>query len=128
MQRMQQILKMKQEAEAKKNKKVPSLADKIEMLMNVLLQPDALAYMNQIKQRNITVYNQIKTEFFPDEVISQIDLLMQYYSQGLIQRGIISLTEIQILERQYLGVSSSITVKRQGDRAKDLTSFLKEKK
>jgi hypothetical protein len=126
MERMQQLLKAKQEAELKAQRKEPTLADKMDQLINVLLQPQALQYFNQIKSKNIQAYNKIRTMLFPPDIISEIDSLLVYLRQGMIRRGIIDLTEIQIMERQALGIESSITVKKQGEKATSLSNFLKE--
>jgi DNA-binding TFAR19-related protein (PDSD5 family) len=127
-QKMQQIMKNQQLAEQKSKQKTFTTADKIDILLKVLLQPGAMQYLNEIKQRDITLYNQIRTELFPLEVIREIDLLMQYYRQGMIRQGIIDDTEIQIIERRILGIGSQITVKKQGEKATTLGSFLKEDK
>lgn len=126
MERMQQILKAKQEAQLKAERKEPTLADKIDQLINVLFQPPALQYFNQIKSRNVQAYNKIRTMLFPADIVSEIDSLLMYLRQGMIRRGIIDLTEIQLMERQALGIESSITIKKQGEKATSLSSFLKE--
>ena len=126
MERMQQILRAKQEAQIKAERKEPTLADKIDQLINVLFQPQALQYFNQIRTNNIQAYNKIRTMLFPPDIISEIDSLLNYLRQGMIRRGIVSLTEIQLLERQALGIEPSIKVKKQGEKAIDLSNFLKE--
>ena len=62
------------------------LPDKIDMLLKVLMQPAAQQYLNGIKQRNISLYNQIRSELFPPEVMAELDLLIQYYRQGMIRQ------------------------------------------
>lgn len=126
MQRIQEIMRQKQEAEVRAKQRVPTIQDKVEMLLRVLMQPAAFQYLNEIRTRNINLYNQIKSSLFPPEIIAEIDVLMEYYHQGLIRIGIISLDEVQLLERQILGISSSITVKKQGEKATSLSSFLKD--
>jgi hypothetical protein len=126
MEKMQQMMKAKQEAEAKAKQKPLTLADKIEMLIKVILEPAALQYLNQIKARSVTTYNYIRSSLFPDDIIAEIDILIQYLRQGMIRQGVISLTEIQYLERQALGIDSTITVKKQGEKAVSLSHFLKE--
>ena len=59
-----------------------------------------------LEQRNISLYNQIRSELFPPEVMAELDLLIQYYRQGMIRQGVISETDIQFLERKLLGVGS----------------------
>jgi len=127
LQKLSQIMKAKQAAEMKANQKMPSTADKVDTLLRVLLQPDALSYFNEIKKRSVTVYNAVRSQLFPPDVLAELDTLMEYYRQGAIRQGIISLTEVQLIERQVTGVSSSITVKKQGEKAVNLGSFLKDK-
>jgi len=126
MQRMQSMLKQKQQAEQQSQHKIPTLADKIDAVMQVLLDPNALQYLLTIKQRNIQAYNGIRQKLFPPEIIAEIDLLMQYLQQGMIRKGVVTITEIQQLERQVLGIGSTITIKKQGEDAKPLGSYLKD--
>ncbi len=128
MEKMQQILKAKQMSEQQSKQKNVTAADKINMLLKVLMQPAAQQYLNGIKQRNISLYNQIRSELFPPEVMAELDLLIQYYRQGMIRQGVISETDIQLLERKLLGVGSQIRVKKQGEKEVSLGSFLKEEK
>jgi len=128
LQKMQELMRQKQEAEARAKQKIPTIQDKIDMLLRVLMQPAALQYLNEIRTRNLSLYNQIRASFFPAEIMAEIDILIQYLRQGLIRTGIISLDEVQLLERQILGISSSITVKKQGEKATSLSSFLKDDK
>ena len=127
-QRLQELMRQKQEAEARAKHRAPTLADKVDMLLRVLMQPAANEYLNEIRKRNLQLYNQIRSGFFPPEIMAEIDTLMEYYRQGMIRTGIISLDEVQILERQILGISSTITVKKQGEKATSLSSFLKDDK
>ena len=126
MQRLQKILEQKKQAEDQANRKIPSVEDKIDMLMNILLAPDAKQYLDGIKSRDISVYQKIKQKIFPPQLLHEIDVLMQYYARGMIRRGIISLTEVRVFERQVLGISSSIKIKKQGEDAKSLGDFLKD--
>lgn len=127
LQKLSQIMKAKQAAEMRANQKIPTTAEKVDLLLKVLMQPDAMAYFNEIKKRSVSVYNAVRAQLFPPDVMAELDTLMNYYRQGMIQQGIISMTEIQLIERQVMGVSSSITVKKQGEKAVGLGSFLKDK-
>jgi len=127
LQKLSQIMKAKQAADMRANQKVPTTAEKVDMLLKVLMQSDAMNYFNEIKKRSVSVYNAVRAQLFPPDVMSELDTLMNYYRQGMIQQGIISLTEVQLIERQVMGVSSSITVKKQGEKAVGLGSFLKDK-
>jgi DNA-binding TFAR19-related protein (PDSD5 family) len=126
MQRMQAMMKANQDAERKANVKTVTLADKIDNLLAILLAPNANQYLQSIKGRSIQVYNSIRTQLFPPSIISQIDSLMSYLQQGMIRSGIISVTEIQQMERQIMGIGSRITIKKQGSESKSLTSYLKD--
>ncbi|UYP48107.1 hypothetical protein NEF87_004392 [Candidatus Lokiarchaeum ossiferum] len=126
MQRMQAILKQKQQAEQQSEHKIPTLADKIDQVMQVLLAPNALQYLLNIKAHSVQTYNLIRQNLFPPQIVSEIDLLISYLRQGMIRRGVISVTEIQQIERQVLGIGSSITIKKQGQDAKSLGGYLKD--
>lgn len=126
MQRMQAILKQKQQATAQAERKIPTLADKIDQVMQVLLAPNALQYLLNIKARSVQTYNTIRQNLFPSQIVSEIDLLMTYLRQGMIRRGVITITEVQQIERQVLGIGSSITIKKQGQDAKSLGGYLKD--
>lgn len=126
MQRMQALLKAKAEATQRANYKPPTLAEKIDRLMQVIIAPDALNYLNSIKGRNIEAYNKIRQELFPPQITMEIDTLLQYLQQGMIRRNVIDLVDIQYLERQVLGIGPSITIKKQGEDAKTLGSYLKD--
>ncbi len=126
MEKMQQLMQAKKSAEARANRKVYSLADKIDLLLGVLLTPEAARYLKAVKQNKISVYNGIRQLLFPPQITSEIDMLISYYQQGMIRRGSVSLTEIQIMERKMLGVGTNITIKKQGHDATTLGSYLKD--
>ena len=123
MARMQNILKQKQQAQVESH--APSLAEKIDQVMQVLLAPAARNYMEQIHHNNITAYNQIRQILFPPQITVEIDQLIYYLRNGMIRQGVITLVEIQRLERKVMGVESRITVKRQGQEATSLSSYMK---
>lgn len=126
MQKMQEILKKKKLAE-QRSKRVELPTDKkMDQILAILLAPNANYYLNAIKERNYDLYIKIRQKIFPPQIMSELDLLMQYLQQGMIRRGVISVIEIQQIERQILGIGSTITIKKQGQDAKSLTNFLKE--
>jgi hypothetical protein len=125
MQRIQALLKAKAEATQRANYKPPTLAEKIDRLMQVIIAPDALNYLNGIKARNMEVYNKIRQELFPPQITMEIDTLLQYLQRGMIRRNVIELLDIQYLERQMMGIGPTITIKKQGEDAKTLGSYLK---
>ena len=126
MQKMQAILQQKQEVLQQEQRKEPTLADKIDQLINVLLAPDALQYLAYIKSQDIAVYNKVRQYIFPPEILQEIDQLMVYLYQGAIRRHVVSKTEIQYFERKARGIESQIRIKKHGEEATTLSNFLKE--
>jgi len=120
------MIDQKKVEEVLASRKPPSMTDKIESLLKELAHPSAYQYLQQIRKNNPNAYNYIRDQLFPSQILSEIDLLMTYLSRGLIRKGVISLTEIQYLERKALGIESTITVKRQGQDATSLSNYLKE--
>jgi DNA-binding TFAR19-related protein (PDSD5 family) len=125
MARMQNLLKQKQQAQLASEHHPPSLADKIDQVLQVLLAPAARNYLAQIHENNVSAYNQIRQILFPPQIIAEIDQLIYYLRNGMIRQGVITLVEIQRLERKVLGIESRITVKRQGHEATSLSSYMK---
>jgi DNA-binding TFAR19-related protein (PDSD5 family) len=125
---MQELLRAKQNAEMEAKRPKFTTADKVDSILKVLLQPQALEYLNQIRKRDIETYNKIRMYLFPPEVMAELETLWVYAQRGMIRQGIISLDEVQYFERQALGISSSITIKKQGEQATSLSSFLKDEK
>ncbi|WP_457559693.1 hypothetical protein [Candidatus Harpocratesius sp.] len=126
MQKMQAILKQKKLAEQRAKQKIPTLAEKIDQLINVLLAPDALQYLQYIKKQDIEIYNKIRQSLFPPKILQEIDLLMTYLYQGMIRRHVVSKTEIMFLERKARGIESQIRIKKQGEEATTLSNYLKD--
>jgi hypothetical protein len=122
MMKAQEMRKIQEE----RAKNQPTLADKLDMLLNVLAEPQASQYLAMIKQRNIEVYNKIRMNLLPPQIMQEIDELMMYLARGQIRRNIIGLTEVQQLERKILGIESQIIVKRRDQDAQSLTTYLKE--
>ncbi|QEE16129.2 hypothetical protein DSAG12_01958 [Promethearchaeum syntrophicum] len=126
MQKMQEILNKKKQAEQRSQRVELPIDNKMDQILAVLLAPNANQYLNIIKQRNYELFAKIRQKIFPPKIMPELDLLLQYLRQGMIRRGVISLIEIQQIERQILGIGSSITIKKQGQDAKTLSNFLKE--
>jgi len=123
--KMAQFLNMKKQQEAQKDIG-RDFAFKIELVLKAVFQPDAWAYLQQIRKTNPAVAQQIVDEFVTPEVQMKLDMIMALISQGRIQQQIVPIDEIQYLERQIMGVKSRIQVKRRGEKeAVDLSSFLK---
>ncbi len=125
MRKLQRLIQMKKEAEKKKEQML-SLNQKIELVLKVLMQPDAYAYYKSIKERDEKLYQNITSALLPPQIINQLDLLISYLYRGMLRRSIISLIDIQYLERQILGIGPQITIKKRNQEAKSLSSFLRE--
>ena len=126
MQKMQEILNKNKQAEQRSQRVELPIDKKMDQILAVLLAPNASQYLSIIKERNYELYAKIRQKIFPPKIMPELDLLLQYLRQGMIRRGVISLIEIQQIERQILGIGSSITIKKQGQDAKTLSNFLKE--
>ena len=126
MQKMQDILRQKKLAEQRSQRKELPVDKKMDQILAVLLAPNASQYLNAIKEKNYDLFVKIRQKIFPPKLMPELDLLIHYLRQGMIRRGVISLSEIQQIERQILGIGPRITIKKQGEDAKSLTSFLKE--
>ena len=126
MQKMQDILRQKKLAEQRSQRKELPVDKKMDQILAVLLAPNASQYLNAIKEKNYDLFVKIRQKIFPPKLMPELDLLIHYLRQGMIRRGVISLIEIQQIERQILGIGPRITIKKQGEDAKSLKSFLKE--
>ncbi len=127
MRKLQRIMEQKKKQEEKKNKKTLSVAEKIDRLLKVILSPQAQQYLEEIKQKNMELYNKIRSQLFPPQISSKIDILLMYLQRGMIRSGIINKRDLQHLERKILGVKSKITIKKRGEESLSLDSFLKDK-
>lgn len=126
MEKMQEILKQNKLAEQQSQRAEMPTDNKMDQILAILLAPNANRYLSAIKERNYDLYIKIRQKIFPPQIMSELDLLMQYLRQGMIRRGVISVIEIQQIERRILGIGSSITIKKQGQDAKTLSNFLKD--
>lgn len=123
--RMQQVLAMQKQQQAQKAQ-ILTINQKIDTVLRVILQSDAYTYLKEIEKRDPSLYDNIKSALMPPELLNEIDLLLQYHSQGMLKYGVIPLIEIQYLERQILGIGPQITIKKRHQDSKSLNSFLKE--
>ena len=126
MEKMQEILKQNKLAEQQSQRAEMPTDNKMDQILAILLAPNANRYLSAIKERNYDLYIKIRQKIFPPQIMSELDLLMQYLRQGMIRRGVISVIEIQQIERRILGIGSSLTIKKQGQDAKTLSNFLKD--
>jgi hypothetical protein len=103
-----------------------AMDQKIEFCISFLLKPDAYAYLNNMKTSNPMVYKRIKDLLFPAEVILRLDLLVANIRTGRVPRGDIWLVDIQQIERDLLGIKSSISYKKRGEKERvDISSLFK---
>jgi hypothetical protein len=122
--RMQKVIDLKKRNELKKQI-VTNNSEKINAVLKVLLASDAYYYLSEIKKRDENLFIRMRNSILPPSVMQQIDLLFSYLNQGMLRPGIISITDIQYIERQILGISSKITIKKRNQESKDLNSFLR---
>ncbi|HME52828.1 MAG TPA: hypothetical protein VKM55_11465 [Candidatus Lokiarchaeia archaeon] len=103
-----------------------AMEQKIEYCLSFLLRPDAYAYLNNMKKTNPAVYRKIKDLLFPAEVLLRLDLLVANIRSGNVPRGDIWLVDIQQIERDLLGIKSTISYKKRGEKDRvDLSSLFK---
>ncbi|MHA1793707.1 MAG: hypothetical protein ACTSVI_13775 [Promethearchaeota archaeon] len=99
---------------------------KIQAVVSYLLAPDASDYLHKLKETRVEVYKRIVGQLFPAQVLASIDTLIALIQSGRIPRSIIRLVDVQQLEREILGIKSTISIKKRGeDKRVDLASFLK---
>jgi len=125
--RMESLLRQQQE-KTQKISNTPTHEDKIRMVLQVIMTPDAYEYYCGIEHRDKAVFQRIQQIILPPEVMQQLDLLIAYMSRGMLRSNIIDIIQIQQLERRILGVGPKITVKKRDGDSTDLNSFLKNNK
>ena len=102
------------------------ISKKVDLALQYLFTPQAKAYFNTLKENNPSLHQRIKSMLFPPEVVFRIDLLIQRIQAGMVPRGIISEIDIQQIERDLLGVKSTISYKKRGEKERvDLSSLFK---
>ncbi len=92
------------------------LDQRIEFCLQFLMAPDAYAYFKNMKASNPQLHERIKGLLFPPEVLFKMDLLVANIRTGRVPRGDIWLVDIQQIERDLMGVKSTISVKKRGER------------
>ena len=123
--RMQNVLRFQQQKK-QENNSVQTIQNKIRTVLNVILTPDAHAYLSDIETRDSTLFNKIRNMILPSHITTQIDTLLMYFNRGMLRRGVITMTDIQYVERQILGIGTKITVKKSNSESTDLSSFLRK--
>ncbi|MFX0101460.1 MAG: hypothetical protein ACFFCS_17935 [Candidatus Hodarchaeota archaeon] len=102
------------------------LEKKIAGAIGHLFAPDAYEYFEQIKTNNPALHEQIMAQLFPPVVILNIDILLAKIRAGRVPRGLITLMDIQLIERKLMGVKSTIQYKKRGEEDRlDLSSLFK---
>lgn len=128
--RMQSLLKQKQlqSQQAESSGMDFNIEDKVRMVLQVIMTPEAYRYLLEIKDRDINVHQRIQQIMLPPQIMAQLDLLVQYASRGMLRQNMIDKIQIQQLERKILGIGPKITVKKRDGESTDLNSFLKNHK
>ena len=122
MRKMKALMEAKKRKEAAQERSV-SIYEKIDFVLKVVLAPDAYTHLNNLKENEPPVYQNIYNELISPDVVQSIDYLLALIQQrGGIPRKI-PLDAIIYLERKVKGIKSKIQVKR-GDDMMDLSSFL----
>ncbi len=100
----------KKEEESKKDEeiKAKTLEERKKQLIQQLLMPDALVYLNNIRKNNEPLANKI------------VDTIMVMYVNHLIDEKV-TLVDVKAVERRHTGQESSIMVKRRGKDLKTLS-------
>ena len=123
------LKKMQEMMEAQKRKqstvdKVVSMAEKLDYVLKVVLEPDAYSHLSKLKQTEPNVYQYIFNELVSQDVILNIDYLITIINtQGGVRRRI-PLDIIIYLERKAKGIRSKIQVKKGNGEVMDLGSYL----
>ncbi len=122
MRKMRELMEAKKRKEAAQERNV-SIYEKIDFVLKVVLAPEAYTHLNNLKNNEPPVYQNIYNELISPDVVQNIDYLIAIIQQrGGIPRKI-PLDAIIYLERKIKGIKSKIQVKR-GDDIMDLSSFL----
>jgi len=124
MKKMQSLMEQKKQQE-NAQKQSMTLQDKIDFVLQVVLQPDAYQHLKNLQNNEPKVYQYIFNELVGQEVIQSIDYLIAIIQRrGGVPRRI-PRDVIVYLERKAKGIKSQIRVKR-GDDVMDLGSYLKK--
>ncbi|MBN2156317.1 MAG: hypothetical protein JW776_09750 [Candidatus Lokiarchaeota archaeon] len=124
--RMESLLRQQQNSQ--RASAVPSLQDKIDVILETIMTPDAFRYYKEIQTKDKALYHRILQFILPPDILQQIDVLLTYRAQGMLRANILDLIQIQQLERKILGIGPKITVKKRDGDSTDLNSFLKNNK
>ncbi len=124
--RMESLLRQQQKSQ--RPNQVFTHQDKIRMVLQAIMTPEAFRYYLSIRDRDENVANRIVQIILPPAIMQQIDLLIQYLSRGMLRSNIVDMLQIQQLERKIMGIGPRITVKKRDGESTDLSSFIKNNK
>ena len=106
--------KKEEEKAQEKEMQEKDLKVRMKQLIQQLLMPDALVYLNNLRKNNALLASKIE------------DTIMVMYVNHLIDEKL-TLVDIKAVERRYTGKESSIMVKRRGKDAKPLSEEITDK-
>jgi DNA-binding TFAR19-related protein (PDSD5 family) len=106
--------KKEEEEREREEMQEKDLKARMKQLIQQLLMPDALVYLNNLRKNNALLASKIE------------DTIMVMYVNHLID-GKLTLVDIKAVERRYTGKESSIMVKRRGKDAKPLSDEITDK-
>ena len=122
--RKMQLMVEQQKRQQFSQDRVISVAEKVDYLLRVVLNPDAYEYLNNIRQNEPNVFQWIYNELISPDVIQNIDYLLAIINrQGGVARKIPK-DVIILLERKAKGIKGSIKVKQGDGEMMDLGSYL----
>ncbi|MFO8020263.1 MAG: hypothetical protein R6U96_16685 [Promethearchaeia archaeon] len=126
MEKMKALMEKKKRQEARKSKDT-SMYDKVEYVLKTVLSPKAYSHLNELKEEEPKVYQQVLNHLITPDVLSQIDYLVSIIQRrgGSIPRRI-PLDAIIHLERKVKGIKGKVRVKRRDGDLMDLGSYLKK--
>ena len=124
--RMESLLRQQQESQHPNQ--IFTVQDKIRMVLQAIMTPEAFRYYLFIRDRDENVANRIVQIILPPAIMQQIDLLIQYLTRGMLRSNIVDMLQIQQLERKIMGIGPKITVKKRDGESTDLSSFIKNNK
>lgn len=123
--KMQAIMDAQKMRESTQKRQI-SIADKINYVLQVVLDPNAYEYLNKLRMEEPRVFQGIYNELISPDVIQNIDLLISIIRrQGGVPRRI-PLDAIIYLERQIKGIKGKIKIKKGDGEMMDLSSYLKK--
>jgi len=124
--RMQKLKMMmeKQKIQEFQTQQQKQVHDKVNLVLEAVMSPDAYIYFNNLKNSDPKVYWAIYYTLITPNVIESIDLLLlSIKDRNAITRKL-PLELIVYLERKFKGTKTSIKVKRKDEEEVDLSSFL----